>query len=403
MTDDYEARVQSQIQQYAKTTNIHDLPEIFSSWSEHYIGDGLEAVFNCRSMVDMYALSFIESAAAVPHRPVFLSIGCGDGTFELDVVRALHRRGLKEFDFFCLDLSDVLIARFQKKITTEFADNIHLLTADLNTHRFERPFDAVMANHSLHHMVDLERIFATIYDSLHENGIFVTNDMIGRNGHMRWPEVRLMIDFFWPLLSQEQRVQRQLQRHEAQFMDHDCSTEGFEGIRAQDILPLILSSGFRPRKFFGYGGFIDVFIDRGFGHGFSSTDPYDAFLIERISFLNDLLLDAGLIKPTVMAAQFTKRDVQEICYRGRTALGSIRDVQNDPAWLANALLDFRRSATAASFSFRNPSELLQTKILLLEAQIAEQKGMIDAIGRSTSWRVTAPLRALGSWVPKRSR
>src|SRR5262249_40329555 len=159
---------------------------------------------------------------------------------------------------------------------------------------------------------------------LTERGIFVTSDMIGRNGHMRWPEARLFVDFFWPFMSLRQRNNVLLRRLERTFTDHDCSGEGFEGVRAQDVLPLILQQGFTASNFFGFGGMIDVFVDRCFGPNFDVNDPDDAFLVRRMAFLNDVLLDAGLVKPTMMLAYFVKHPVKEAYYRGRSARAAVR-------------------------------------------------------------------------------
>jgi trans-aconitate methyltransferase len=63
-----------------------------------------------------------------------------------------------------------------------------LSVVDVNATKPTSKFDVIMANHSLHHIVELEKTFDTIFDCLNENGIFATCDMIGRNGHMRWPE-----------------------------------------------------------------------------------------------------------------------------------------------------------------------------------------------------------------------
>ena len=48
---------------------------------------------------------------------------------------------------------------------------------------------------------------------------------------------------------------------EEQYENWDCSEEGFEGIRAQDILKL-LNKNFYFKKFLAYGNLIDIFIDR---------------------------------------------------------------------------------------------------------------------------------------------
>ena len=50
-------------------------------------------------------------------------------------------------------------------------------------------YDVIIANMCLHHVLNLEDLFNQIKLKLKdENSRFLTYDMIGRNGHMRWPE-----------------------------------------------------------------------------------------------------------------------------------------------------------------------------------------------------------------------
>jgi hypothetical protein len=129
----------------------------------------------------------------------------------------------------------------------------------------------------------------------------------------------------------ERRYHAQLKRVDEIFTDHDCSTEGFEGIRAQDILPLLLKT-FHPYKFHGFGGFIDVMVDRGYGHGYDVNDRSAVALIRSLADLNEIMLDAGVIKPTAMMAYFTKENRGESFYRARSALSCVRWPNIDPLW-----------------------------------------------------------------------
>jgi hypothetical protein len=116
--------------------------------------------------------------------------------------------------------------------------NFEFLTCDINSHFPECDATIVLANHSLHHFVSLEYIFENVARQIGENGAFITNDMIGRSGHQRWPEVLTFTEAFWRLLPMEKRVDRTHSISKPEFMDFDCANGTFEGIRAQDILPL---------------------------------------------------------------------------------------------------------------------------------------------------------------------
>jgi len=45
-------------------------------------------------------------------------------------------------------------------------------------------FDVAIANHSLHHNIELD-LFLLCQNRTDNEGAFIVNDMIGRNGHMR--------------------------------------------------------------------------------------------------------------------------------------------------------------------------------------------------------------------------
>jgi len=142
--------------------------------------------------------------------------------------------------------------------------------------------------------------------------IFITSDMIGRNGHQRWPEAQMIVDEFWNELPQHYRYNVQLNRQENEFLDWDCAQEGFEVIRAQDVLPLLLER-FGFEFFLGFANIIDPFIDRSFGHHFNADAEWDREFIDRVHARDEEEILSGRIKPTHMFAVMRKD------YTGATA------------------------------------------------------------------------------------
>ena len=159
-----------------------------------------------------------------------------------------------------------------------------------------------MVNQSLHHFVNLEHIFETIRSHMKPHGYFIVSDMIGRNGHMRWPEAYKIVCDLWRLLPDKYKWNHLLKRYEDMYDNWDCSKEGFEGIRSQDILPL-LSRYFEFDFFFAFGNVIDVFVDRCFGPNFDPNDDYDKAFIDFVARLDEKKIEEGLIHPTHLMAR----------------------------------------------------------------------------------------------------
>jgi len=176
----------------------------------------------------------------------------------------------------------------------------------VNRGAIEGPVDGFIAHHSLHHIVELERLFDLIEQSISPDGHFISCDMIGRNGHMRWPETLRDVEAIWANLPDVKKYNWQHRQTHHQFLNWDCSNEGFEGIRAQDIMPLLVRR-FSFDAFFACGGIIDPFVDRGYGPNFDVENVLDRDFIDLVARANDAMLGSGQIKPTIMFANMVKK------------------------------------------------------------------------------------------------
>jgi SAM-dependent methyltransferase len=323
--DNYAERIRQQIEQFIDV-NIHDLPDIFHYWSDKNLRPMIEAVFGRSKFADIYAAHAQRAFHATGDRTV-VSLGAGDAWMEVDIAKSLVAAGEHNFSIVCVELSQHLIERGIQRARDEgVADFVTYQKADLNSWRPEKRCAAFMANQALHHFVDLEQIFDLVADNLEPAGRFMSNDMIGRNGHMRWPETRAVIDYFWKQLPESFKYHHQLRRFESpEFIDWDCSVEGFEGIRAQDILPLLLER-FGFSHFAAWGGVIDIFLDRGFGHNYSNTNPEHRAFIDRLEEVSSSMLNAGFVKPTQMfAVMVLDKNARCISHRGMTPQKALRD------------------------------------------------------------------------------
>lgn len=301
---DYAARIAAETAIFAGQVEVHDLPPIFHYWSNRWLRPQLEA-FGF-SNPDQFFANHLEAAhadaAAAGRAARFASIGCGNCDTEVRVAGLLVERGVRDFVIDCVDINVDMLARGRALAAQAgLADHIAAAQGDFNDWRPRHAYDAVLANQSLHHVVNLEGLFGAIESALAPAGRFITSDMIGRNGHMRWPEALAIVDDLWSALPPAYRYNRQLKRHEQRYQNWDCSVAGFEGIRAQDILPLLLAR-FEFELFIGYGNLVDLFVDRAFGPNFDADAAWDRAFIDRVHARDEAELLAGRITPTHMMA-----------------------------------------------------------------------------------------------------
>jgi SAM-dependent methyltransferase len=302
---DYQKKLTQEISTYKEVENVHDLPDIFHYWSNKYV---LPMCIECGfARIDEFFASNLYAAAALSknHKPRFISIGSGNCDLEVEIANLLREKGLAEFSLECLELNPHMLARGRRQAEREGVANHLIFTeGDFNTWRPGDLYAGVMANHSLHHVVNLEGLFDGIKLSLEPTGYFVTADMIGRNGHQRWPEALEIVQAFWQELPASYRYNQQLKRHEDIYLDWDCSNEGFEGVRAQDILPLLIER-FDFSVFLGFSNVVTPFVDRSFGHNFDATSEWDRVFIDRVHAVDEEGFATGRLKPTQMTAVMT--------------------------------------------------------------------------------------------------
>lgn len=326
----YEGRIQQEISRFAAEEIVNDLPPIFHYWSNTYLRPKLEAFgFSCPE--DFFARRIERQHAALGRPVTIVSIGAGNCDCEVAIAKLLIGRGVTQFTISCLDITDAMLDRGRQLAATQgLGDHFRFVKADFNRWEPTQGYDVVMANQSLHHVTNLEGLFDTIRRIIGPTGIFVASDMIGRNGHMRWPEALSIIREFWKELPDSHRYNVQLGRREKEFKDWDCSVEGFEGIRAQDILPLALQH-FGFDFFLCYGNLIDPFVDRGFGPHFDPGKEWDRTFIDRVHARDEAEMLAGAIKPTHMfAAMRQDKAAQPEVWRHLTPQFCVRRVAEAP-------------------------------------------------------------------------
>lgn len=302
----YEDRLAEETSTFQEQADIHELPDIYHYWSNKFLRPELER-FGYSGPNDFFRKELLALAGRTDGPIRLISIGAGNCDLELDLAVQLRNAGVHDFTMTCTDIATAMLKRGELAAARlGLLENVSFEQADANSLRPEGSYHAVIANQSLHHVVDLEHLFDVVSQAIGTEGVFLTSDIIGRNGHMRWPEAFAIVQEFWSELPRRKRFNLQLERYERKFLDWDCSKEAFEGIRAQDILPLLVER-FHFEFFFAYANVIDPFIDRSFGFHFDPGKPEDRAFIDRVHARDEAELRSGNIKPTHMIAKLSRR------------------------------------------------------------------------------------------------
>jgi SAM-dependent methyltransferase len=297
----YRGRLSSERRIFAGQEQLHELPPIYHYWSNRYLRPWIEEL-GASDPTAFFVQELRSCAAADSEGPRFLSIGSGNCTTEIAIARALRAQGLERFELECVDINPTMLERGRAgALEHGVAEHLRFTRADFNKLRLERSYTGVMADQSLHHVTALEQLFDALARALRPGGRFVVHDMIGRNGHARWPEALVEVQRFWKELAPEQRFNHLTGRCDEEYPNTDYSRYGFEGIRAQDILPLLLER-FHVDAFLPFANIVDPFIDRAYGPNFDVASARDRAFIDAVHARDEALIAAGTLTPTHMLA-----------------------------------------------------------------------------------------------------
>jgi SAM-dependent methyltransferase len=325
----YSAKVIAELERYADQEEVHDLPAIYHFWSERYCLPLLQELGfdGLNDFLDRHVAD--QCAKRAPERVRLVSLGAGNGDTEIGIAERLRQQGIENLELVLLELNPQMLERAMavaKQLGMD--DRVVGVQVDLNTWQADGTADIYFANHSLHHVVALESLFAEIGSSLSSEGVLLVNDMIGRNGHVRWPEAAALVNRIWSVAPARYRWNPLQQAVDEAYPDIDCSTSGFEGVRAQDILPLLLDR-FHPDVYVSFLNIADPFIDRLYGPNFDANKPEDLDFIDALGRLDDAAIDMQMVTPTHMIASFRVQPVHCRYPRRRSPLRTLRSQEDN--------------------------------------------------------------------------
>jgi SAM-dependent methyltransferase len=303
----YETKLAEEVSAFAAPDAIRPEAPIFEYYTKKYVSPALRQLGSrdCQAF-------FLDNVLARAHRSStvrVVSYGAGNCELEIGIAAEVQKSGCSNVHFTCVDLNPHALERARHRVIEAGLDPcFSFVEGDLARLAPKLgQFDIHIAFQFLHHLEALELVFSSIARSMDDSSIFLVSDMIGRNGHMRWPETLVVVQRLWSLLQPRHRINRVLAREDTDFVDHDCSTIGFEGIRAQDIMPL-LAREFDFEEFVGFGGIVEVFAGDFYGPNFEMGNPEDIAFIDYAQRIEANLLAAGAIKPTQMIAKLRRKD-----------------------------------------------------------------------------------------------
>jgi SAM-dependent methyltransferase len=129
---------------------------------------------------------FVQRYCKSPRR-LALSLGCGDGHLEHELLRLNACERL-----IAVDLSPERLARARASTPEQLQGRIEFVCANLETWQPEQRFDLVIAKGVLHHVHGLERLFSMIADCLREDGVLYVDEFVGPS-RFQWTDAQLTI------------------------------------------------------------------------------------------------------------------------------------------------------------------------------------------------------------------
>ena len=285
------------------------LPPIHQYWLHTHVRPAFERL-GFSDADDFFARECKRAIAQRDGAPLrILSLGAGAGDAELDLADRLEHEADGGFHVTLVDLNASLLRRARYRATERgLAHRFGHAVLDCNDWPASfgaRQFDVIVANQSLHHFLALESVLDRVHAMLADDGVFLVADTIGRNGHRPWPEVEREVALVFATLPERLRFDRMHGRTLDAYVPVDETGLGFEGVRSQDVLRLLVER-FGFETFAPYGALVLPFVDRRFGPNFDVEREGDRRIVDEVAAREAALLRDGTIKPIRMIASLRK-------------------------------------------------------------------------------------------------
>ena len=145
----------------------------------------------------------------------------------------------KNVEWSLLDINKDLLCM----ASTQFSPlvKIDLIQANVNELSYTgEKWDIILCVSALHHVVELEKLISFCHNSLNTGGEFWSiGEYVGRNGNRLWPDAYAEANRFFKTLPEEFRLNQHTNQVDQVIPYNDYSVGCFEGIRSEDIEPIL--------------------------------------------------------------------------------------------------------------------------------------------------------------------
>ncbi len=306
----YDEKVAAEVEDYLNKYHGFDVQEpliepVPASWD--YVETGTQTII--RNEIGLSQWEYVIHRANEIPSPALLSLGSGPCGIEISLAEKFRT----SYSYHCLDLNERLLT-LGKNQAVRKGLNLTVQTMDLNRITIEpAQYDIITAFASLHHLIELERVYEAVNRALKPEGIFVVLDVITRNGLRMWPETFSKAKAIWSILPDKYKMNHTLHVDPSftpELANKNHSTGNFEGVRSGDVLPLI-SLYFDPVIYIPLHSICRIFLDTTYGPNYDMSNPGDRAAVEFLWSLDRHYLEARILPPGSMFAVMRKKGCAE--------------------------------------------------------------------------------------------
>ena len=296
---DYERLIEEEKAHYSEIEITEDLKEggVHAHDSWHYYWLGVAAVIGRTPYANL--AGYLEERFSGIERPLrILSLASGYCGHEIDLARELQM----DYEILCTDLNADLFP-VPRARAEELGLKMDFREADLNFLTVEPgKYDLIFAHAAVHHVINLEHLFAEIAGGLSPRGLFHLVEVVGENRRLIWDRNQDLANSLLDALPRDVVGEARL--------DVPYDEEGMEGIRQEDILPLLHGS-FDPVFEYRHGAFMRfICTHNDLGKRLDPADPRSRRCLDFLIESDRSAVRNGILEPLELWGVYSTRSAE---------------------------------------------------------------------------------------------